>query len=70
MYDNGLGVEQDYVQAHKWFKVSTVSGDEEEILLAIQYMDAIEGEMTPDQIAEAQKLAKEWMEERQRKESP
>ena len=40
-----------------------MNGDEEEILLAIQYMDAIEGEMTPDQIAEAQKLVKEWMEE-------
>jgi len=39
-----------------------VNGDEEEILLAIQYMDAIEGEMTPNQIAEARKLAKEWIE--------
>jgi len=28
-----------------------VNGDEEEILLAIQYMDALEGEMTPDEIA-------------------
>ena len=58
-----LGVLQDYVQAHKWFKISTVNGDEEGILLAIQYMEAIEGEMTPNQIAEAQKLAREWMEE-------
>ena len=40
-----------------------MNGDEEEILLAIQYMDALEGEMTPDEIVEAQKLAKEWMEE-------
>ena len=40
-----------------------MSGDEEEILLAIQYMDAIENKMTPAQIAEAQKLAREWMEE-------
>ena len=53
IFGEGLGVIQDSVQAHKWFKVSTVNGDEEEILLAIQYMDALEGEMTPDEIAEA-----------------
>ena len=38
-----------------------MNGDEEEILLAIQYMDALEGEMTPDEIAEAQKLTRAWM---------
>ena len=64
IFGEGLGVIQDSVQAHKWFKVSTVNGDEEEILLAIQYMDALEGEMTPDEIVEAQKLTRAWMEER------
>ena len=44
-----------------------MNGDEEEILLAIQYMDALEGEMAPDEITEARKLAKEWMEEHGRK---
>ena len=63
IFGEGLGVIQDSVQAHKWFKVSTMNGDEEEILLAIQYMDALEGEMAPDEIEEAKKLANEWMQE-------
>ena len=59
MYDNGLGVEQDYVQAHKWYNIAGTNGDE----TGRKSKDDVEKQMNPDQIAEAQRLAKEWMEE-------
>ena len=63
MYNNGQGVPQDYVAAHMWFNLAAASGDK----LAVEVRErAAEGrervakEMTPAQIAEAQKLAREW----------
>ena len=56
MYDNGHGVRQDYVQAHMWFNLSGAQGDAD----AIKKRDAVAAKMTPAQIAEAQKLAREW----------
>jgi len=49
---------QDYVQAHKWFNILDANGDED----GHKYRDVLEEEMTPAQVAEAQKLAREWME--------
>lgn len=57
MYDMGKGVPQDNIQAHKWYSIGTVNGEE----LAGKNRDDIEINMTPDQIAEAQKSAMEWM---------
>lgn len=54
-YYTGQGVPQDYVQAHKWFNLS-----EEKISWAVRMRDQVESMMTPAQIAEAQKLAREW----------
>jgi hypothetical protein len=56
MYDNGNGVPQDYVQAHMWFNLAGVQGDED----ATKKRDIVAAKMTPDQIAEAQRLAREW----------
>ena len=56
MYANGRGVPQDYVQAHKWYNLGAVAGDKD----AIKNRDNVAGKMTPAQIAEAQKLAREW----------
>ena len=58
MYDKGQGVIQDYVEAHKWFNIAGANGNE----LGRKNRDIIEKRMTLDQIAEAQKLAREWME--------
>ena len=55
MYEKGQGVPQDYVQAHKWWNLAAVAGDKE----AIKNRDIVAGKMTPAQIAEAQKLARE-----------
>jgi uncharacterized protein len=55
-YANGLGVPQDYVAAHMWFNLASASGNRD----AARDRDRIAAQMTPEQIAEAQKLAREW----------
>ncbi|HSL78115.1 MAG TPA: hypothetical protein VK877_00515 [Pseudolabrys sp.] len=55
-YDNGLGVPQDKVRAYMWFSLSAAQGREG----AAALRDLIARRMTPAQIAEAQKLAREW----------
>lgn len=56
LYVHGNGVPQDYVMAHMWFNLAAASGDQD----AIRYRDDVAKRMTPAQIAEAQKLAREW----------
>ncbi|MSP83097.1 MAG: hypothetical protein EXQ94_09225 [Alphaproteobacteria bacterium] len=57
MYRNGQGVPQDFVQAHFWYNLAGAGGEE----TAVENRDGIAQSMTPDQIAEAQRLAREWM---------
>ena len=56
MYENGHGVPQDYITAHIWYNLAGAHGDEK----AREYRDRIAKKMTPAQIAEAQRLAREW----------
>jgi TPR repeat protein len=56
-YYLGYGVPQDYVEAHKWFSIANVTGLER----AIVNRDIMTKLMTPDQIAEAQELKRDWM---------
>ena len=56
MYSNGQGVSQDYIEAHAWFALAAAQGDKD----AVKNRDALAKRMTPAQIAEAQKLAREW----------
>ena len=60
MYDNGEGVPQDYVQAHKWINLaaSRASGPDAEKYRKAR--DVVADKMTSDQIAKAQQLASEW----------
>lgn len=55
MYAQGQGVAQDYVRAHMWFNLGAVSGNAD----AVTNRDATANQMTPQQIGEAQKLARE-----------
>jgi uncharacterized protein len=55
-YDKGLGVPQDFILAYMWLNLSAGQGKEE----AVQYRNMVAAKMTPAQIAEAQKLAREW----------
>ena len=55
-FDNGLDVPQDRVSAYMWFSLSAAQGKEG----AATFRDLIARRMTYAQIAEAQKLAREW----------
>lgn len=61
-YRFGAGVLQDYVQAHMWANLAAVNRNtnSEGQNAAIELRDAVAGEMSADQIAEAQKLAREY----------
>ena len=56
MYAIGNGIPQDYVEAHKWANLAAAQGNK----VAEKFMDSIAARMTSDQIAEAQRLAREW----------
>jgi TPR repeat protein len=56
MYANGRGVPQDLVLAHMWCDLAA-AGDYKD---AIKFRDSIASKMTPKQITEAQRLAREW----------
>jgi len=57
MYDKGQGVLQDYVQAHMWVTLAGAQGH----VGAAKARRIIEKKMTPEQIAAAQWLAREWL---------
>lgn len=63
MYKAGKGVPKDYVQAHLWFNLAASRfpekkrNDRED---AETLRDLVALKMTPGQIAEAQRLAREW----------
>jgi len=56
-YANSEGVPQDNVLAHMWFNLAASVGGLEE---AVKARADIASKMSPAQIAEAQKLAREW----------
>jgi TPR repeat protein len=56
MYKNGHGVPQDFVSAHMWYNLSAAQGYKD----AADSRNEIAKRMTSAQIAEAQKLAREW----------
>jgi TPR repeat protein len=56
MYAEGDGVPPDYVQAFMWFSLAAAQNHKD----AIKNRDSAASLMTPAQMAEAQKLAREW----------
>ena len=56
MYIEGYGVPQNYAIAHMWLNLGAAGGNKE----AAKQRDALTAEMTSEQIAEAQRLAREW----------
>ena len=60
MYFNGKGVSQDYVQAHMWFNLAT-QGNE----AAKTVRERLAEIMTPADLSEAQRLAREWKPKKQ-----
>jgi len=63
MYRFGRGVPQDYVKAHVCFTLAVAGFDkfeEYERATAVIAREFVVDNMTPAQLAEAQKLAREW----------
>lgn len=56
-YSTGREVDQDLVNAHKWFNLSALKGNS----AARQYRSEIARELSSDQVAEAQRRAREWL---------
>ena len=56
LYLRGIGLPQNYVQAHKWFNLAASRGED----VAVAERDALVGQMTAQERVEAQKLALEW----------
>jgi uncharacterized protein len=71
MYELGHGVPQDYVLAHMWYNLAAAPSraDPDDYVgldptvvaeTNAEMRDEVAAKMTPDQIAEAQRLAREW----------
>ena len=56
MYYQGQGVPQDYVKSYMWFNLAEKGG----VKFGVDPRDTLAKNMTPEHIAEAQKLAREW----------
>lgn len=57
LYSTGQGVQLDYVQAHKWFNLAAMQGSEE----AKSKRAELAAEMSGNEIAVAQREAREWL---------
>ena len=57
MYEKGQGVIQDYIIAHMWLNIASSNGSKQ----APRKRKEIEVKMSTNQISEAQKLAREWV---------
>ncbi len=56
LYSQGRGVPKDYVTAYSWYTLAASQGDD----LAEKFKDYLEKSMPLEQLAEAQRLAREW----------
>lgn len=57
LYATGRDLDADLVSAHKWFNLAAARGNAS----ALTYRQELAQEMSGEQIAEAQKLAREWL---------
>jgi hypothetical protein len=57
LYATGRDVATDLVVAHKWFNLAAARGNED----ARSHRIELAREMSTDQVAEAQRLAREWL---------
>jgi TPR repeat protein len=57
LYATGRDIDADLVTAHKWFNLAAARGNAS----ALTYRVELAREMSAEQVAEAQKLAREWL---------
>ena len=56
VYSQGLGLPQSYLDAHMWFNLSGSQGNTG----AIRNRNKMERKMSPEQIVQAQEMARKW----------
>ena len=61
MYADGQGVPQDYVEAHKWRNLAASRASAEDRQFYAESRDAVAEKMTPQQVADAQQRATDWL---------
>ena len=59
-YNEGEGVPQDYVEAHMWYNLAAAQQVGEDRDLTVVFRDDVAELMTTEQVAEAQRRAREW----------
>jgi TPR repeat protein len=58
MLEQGFpGLPQDLVQTHMWYNLAASQGSAD----AARFRDDVAASMTPEQVAEAQRMAQEWL---------
>ena len=57
LYSLGQGLPKDYVKAYKWYTIAAASG----LAKAAEFRDKVGENMTPSQIAEAQRLSQDFV---------
>jgi len=57
LYSSGRDRDPDLVSAHKWFNLAAMNGNK----VARDYRKEISAEMSADEVAAAQKQAREWL---------
>ena len=60
MYANGEGIPQDYIQAHKWLNLAASKAEAKDAEEYRSARDRLAEKMARSQIAEAQRLARDW----------
>ncbi len=57
MYSKGEGTDRDFIEALKWFIISEKNGSEG----GRKNIEIVEKRMTPEQVTQARKIAREWL---------
>ena len=60
MFLRGCGALQDFVQAHVWFNIAASKGHAK----ARTHLEKLTLKMSPEQVAEAQRIARDWVDSR------
>lgn len=61
IYRSGIGVPQNFVTAYMWFSLASAQGDS----MASNNKNKLSDKMTPEQIAEGERLTQKWLAEHQ-----
>ena len=59
LHEAGQGVQQDYIHSYMWYSLAA-QGEPRYRQYINEKLERLQREMTPTQIAEAQKLARQW----------